>query len=244
MNSTFRAVACTALLLTSLGAAGSAPAFATGATSAAYELSFADFRGGDPIDWLKGKQFVFERDARRSDLFGVSTAGPALALEAHKPVHAILLNQAVKVSDFSGVEIEWGVQAYPQGASYEREINSEAIMVIFFLGETKKPSGSAFAPDAPAFIGLFLCDGDNKLNHPYIGHYYREGGRYVCVDKPQPGRTVVSRFNLLGAYQKYFGADAEPDPEITGLAISVDTSALDGEEGRSSAFIRKVRILR
>ena len=232
-----------AAIISALLAAGSAlPAVAGSRT--AYELSFADVRGADPIAWLKGKQFVFEQDAKRADLFGVSAAGPALALEAHRPAHAILLNREVKVSDFSAVEIEWGVESYPQGASYEQAVNNEAIMVIFFLGEKKKPSGSAFAPDAPPFIGLFLCDGDNRLNHPYIGHYYREGGRYVCVDNPQPGSTVISRFNLLGAYKRYFGTEAETDPAITGIAISVDTSDLDGDGGRSSAFIRKVRILR
>ena len=145
--------------------------------------------------------------------------------------------------EFSHVEIDWGVIRHPQGASYEQGVRSEALMVIIFMGDERQPSGSMFIPDSPYFIGLYLCSGGDRKNHPYHGSYFRKSGRYVCTDRPSPGRTITSRFNLLEAYRAYFDRERDDDPGISGLALAVDTKKAGGG-GMSSAFVREIRLFR
>ncbi|MEK9661015.1 MAG: hypothetical protein VW644_04665 [Alphaproteobacteria bacterium] len=127
--------------------------------------------------------------------------------------------------------------------SYEKGVRNEAIMVHTFMGDERISSGSMFIPDSPYFIGLFLCDGDDKVDFPYIGSYFKKGGRYVCLDKPVTGTTVTMRFDLLDAYRKYFDKEGDDDPAISGIGIEVDTSKASGD-GRSNAFIREIRFYR
>lgn len=110
------------------------------------------------------------------------------------------------------MEIDWGINKHPQGASYEQSVRNEAIMVMIFMGDERKASGSLFIPDAPYFVGLFLCHGDDRLNHPYLGSYFKKGGRYVCADRPGIGEMVTTRFDLLNAYRSYFDKEIEADP--------------------------------
>ena len=116
-------------------------------------------------------------------------------------------------------------------------------MVVVFMGDERQPSGSMFIPDSPYFIALFLCHGDDKLNHPYVGSYFKKGGRYVCIDRPTEGVMVTSRFDLMEAYRSYFDKERDDDPAISGLALALDTRKA-GDNGQSSAFIREVRFFR
>ena len=152
-------------------------------------------------------------------------------------------NESVNVPAFTYIEIDWGVTRFPQGASYEQGVRNEPIMVIVFMGDERQPSGSLFIPDSPYFVGLFLCHGDDRMNHPYIGSYFTKGGRYVCVDQPELGELVTSRFNLLEAYRTYFDEERDDDPAVSGLALALDTKRA-GERGRSSAFIHEIRFNR
>ena len=102
-----------------------------------------------------------------------------------------LYNDSVKIEEFSKVKIEWGILKYPEGASYEQQIRNEALMVYISFGHEKIPSGILILPNLPYFIGLFLCTGD-KLNTPYIGKYYQEGGRFVCLAHAEPGNRPLS----------------------------------------------------
>ena len=128
---------------------------------------------------------------------------------------------------------------YPEGASYENDARSEAIMIMVFFGYDKISSGSMLIPNSPYFLGLFLC-AEDRVGHPYVGRYFQKGGRYICLDKPAPGEAVVSEINLVEAFKANF----EPDevPVISGLAIAVDTSNAKGD-GRSSAFVRSIKFL-
>jgi hypothetical protein len=54
-----------------------------------------------------------------------------------------------------------------------------------------------FIPDSPYFVGLFLCHDDDKRNHPYVGSYFKKGGRYVCADKPTEGVPVIPAWQRL-----------------------------------------------
>ena len=122
-------------------------------------------------------------------------------------------------------------------------MRNEAIMVIIFMGDERQSSGSFFIPDSPYFVGLFLCHGDDKLNYPYVGSYFKKGGRYVCGDSPAVGELVTTRFNLLEAYRSYFDKERDDDPAVSGLALALDTKKAQ-KGGRTSAFIREIRFYR
>jgi hypothetical protein len=115
-------------------------------------------------------------------------------------------------------------------------------MIIFFLGDERQPSGSMFIPDSPYFVGLFLCAGDDRTGHPYVGSYFKKSGRYICVDRPARDEIVTSRFDLLEAYRNYFDKEADDDPGLSGFAIAVDTRK--AKRGESSAFVLEIRFYR
>jgi hypothetical protein len=163
-----------------------------------------------------------------------------LVIEAKRPAFGIMPDEAVNVPSFSAVEIDWGVDKFPEGASYEQGVRNEALMVIFFLGDERQPSGALFIPDSPYFLALFLCHGDDRIDHPYVGSYFKKSGRYVCVARPAVGAMVTTRFNLMEAYRTYFDKEGDDDPAISGIALALDTKKATGG-GKASAFIREIR---
>ncbi len=206
-------------------------------------VRFSDYEEGPIDDWLAANGFRFEQDARRRDRIDLDVGDNGLVLEAKRRAFGIMPNESVNVPAFTYVEIDWGVTRFPQGASYEQGVRNEPIMVIVFMGDERQPSGSLFIPDSPYFVGLFLCHGDDRMNHPYVGSYFTKGGRYVCVDQPELGELVTSRFNLLEAYRTYFDEERDDDPAVSGLALALDTKRA-GDRGRSSAFIHEIRFYR
>ena len=205
-----------------------------------YVVDFTDYHSalGSVDAWLQSKGFQFERDAKSQDKILLSADGRGLEVEALQQAQGLLINHAIAPNAFSAVEIEWGVQQHPQGASYERKVNNEAIMVHVFFGSDKKPSGGMFAPDLPYFVGLFLCNGD-RVGYAYTGRYYQAGGRYVCLQSAPAGQTFVSRFDIRDGVRSIFGNIAQA---VSGYSIEVDTSASSGA-GKSSAFIKRIRFL-
>ena len=206
-------------------------------------LRFTDYEQGSIDDWLRGKGFQFQQDAQRRHRIDLDVGSSGLVLEAKRRAFGIMPNESVNVPTFTHIEIDWGVNKFPTGASYEQGVRNEALMVIVFMGDERRPSGSMFIPDSPYFVGLFLCHGDDKMNHPYVGSYFKKGGRYVCTDRPTEGEIVTSRFNLLEAYRAYFDKEKDDDPAVSGLALALDTKKAD-DGGRSSAFIREIRFFR
>lgn len=208
-----------------------------------YVVRFSDYEEGPIDDWLAANGFRFERDARRRDRIDLDVDEDSLVLEAKRRAFGIMSNESVNVPTFTAIEIDWGVTRFPAGVSYEQGVRNEPIMVIVFMGDERQPSGSLFIPDAPYFVGLFLCHGDDRTNHPYVGTYFEKSGRYVCTDKPDEGEVVTSRFDLLEGYRTYFDVERDDDPAVSGLAVALDTSKA-GEGGRSSAFIQEIRFYR
>jgi hypothetical protein len=202
-----------------------------------HEIDLTDYQSGSIDDWLTSKGFVREGDAKSDDKMAFSADANGLKVEVLRRARGFLINKRVKAG-YSRMEIEWGVTRFPTGASYEKEINNEAIMVQVFLGAKKFASGSMFVPDAPYFLGLFLCESD-PVGFAFTGHYFTESGRYICLDSPERGATVVSRYDLRTGPRAVFGAGVSSD--VSGFAISADTTSSTG--GRSSAFIRKIRFV-
>lgn len=208
-----------------------------------YVIHFNDYQSGSEEDWLLGKGFQFKEDARYRNRVGLEVDDNSLIIEAKQRALGILINETVNISDFTFVEIDWGINKFPKGASYEQGVRNEAIMLMIFMGDERLPSGSIFIPNSPYFIGLFPCYGDDRVNHPYIGSYFKKGGRYVCVDKPAIRETITTRFNLLNAYRNYFDKERDDDPGISGIALLLNTKKA-GDKGKSSAFIHEIRFYR
>jgi hypothetical protein len=200
-------------------------------------VDLTDYRGGSIYTWLQAKGFRIEQDAKNPQKIAFVADSRGLSLQTLRPALGLLTNTRMNPNAYSAVEIEWGVSQHPAGASYERRVNNEAIMVHVFFGATKHASGSMFAPNLPAFIGLFLCASD-RVGVPYVGRYYQEAGRYICLDRAEPQRQLVSRFDLRQGFRTAFGADLRD--VITGFTVAVDTSS---SKSPSQAFIKRIAFL-
>jgi len=204
-----------------------------------YRLDFSDYPDSSGREWLESKGFKFEEDAKDRDKLRLSFANGALILEAQEQLRGFLVKDDLEVKKFSKIRIEWGVIKYPEGASYTDEVRNEALMVYISFGKEKQPSGHFAVPDLPYFIGFFLCQHD-KTQTPYLGAYYHEGGRFVCLGSPPPSQTIVSEFDLMTAFQKFF--EKADVPSISAMTLGVDTSS-SKEGGTAAAYIRKIEIL-
>jgi hypothetical protein len=209
------------------------------AADVTFSLGFADYAGGPPLQWLAQKGFMPKRDAANQSRVVFSGAGEQLGLETRKQAAGLLLNEA-NVLNYSKIRIEWGVDAFPPGASYAKGVRSEAAMVFVFFGDKKLSSGSLLIPDSPYFIGLFLCDSD-PVDQAFTGRYFKAGGRYVCVDRSTAGQRVVTEYPIAAAFTRLFGKS--PAPDISGLGISIDTESAKGD-GVAKSFIRKIEFVK
>jgi hypothetical protein len=206
---------------------------------AAYRLDFSDYRGGPLETWLESKGFKFEEAAKNPDALKLSVQDGGLIFEAKERLRGFLFKDSMEIKNFSKVRLEWGILKYPEGASYEKRIRNEALMVYVSFGHEKIPSGLLVLPDVPYFIGLFLCKND-KLHAPYIGKYYQEGGRFVCLAHAEPQQTIVSEFDLAAAFRTYFEKDEVPP--ISGINLGVDTSDA-GDGGKAAAYLKSIEFI-
>lgn len=211
--------------------------FAVGAVAAPYVVDFTDYQGGSIEDWLATKGITIEHDAKSRHKVAFNAGADGLRIDALSRARGFIINDSLG-ADYSSVEIEWGVVRYPDGASYEKKVNNEAIMVHVFLGAKRIASGSMFAPDVPYFLGLFLCRND-RIGHAYTGNYYTKSGRYICLDSPPKGETVVSRYDLQSGPREIFGQAV--GSEVSGFSVSVDTTS--SGNGKASAIIRRLRFI-
>ena len=115
-----------------------------------------------------------------------------------------------------------GIIEFPEGASYERNVNNEPAMLIIFFGYDRISSGHFAIPNAPYFIGFFLGK-DDVVNKAYKGKYFHKGGRFVCVGNPKPNEMIATEIDLVSAFQTHFEKDDVPI--ISGISIGGDTSS-------------------
>ena len=205
----------------------------------AYAVDFKGYMSGSVLEWLGGKKFVAKQDADNQSKIVLSIHDEALVLEAKQRTLGLLLNET-DVPGPGRIRIEWGVDAFPQGVSYDTGIRSEPIMVYTFFGKKKISSGSLLVPDSPYFIGLFLCEA-GRTDHPYTGRYFKAGGRYVCVNVAKIGERVVSAFDLGNAAKDYF--KLSEIPPISGFAIGIDTDKAKGS-ATAKSYVRKIEYLK
>ena len=204
-----------------------------------YAVDFAGFPGGTVLKWLNSKGFVPKQDASNARKVVYFDDGNDLVLETKTHAFGLLLNES-DVRGYSKIRIEWGVDSFPPGASYEKGIRAEAVMVYVFFGKDRLSSGSLLIPDSPYFLGLFLCE-SGSTNEPFTGRYYHAGGRFLCVDRPPLGELVTTEYPIADAFTRIFGKDQAPD--ISGFGISIDTNNAKGN-GVARAFVRKIEFLK
>ena len=204
-----------------------------------FAIDFSDYASGPSLDWVKGKGLAPEQDIANERKIVLAGSDRALHLEARSPALGLLLSET-DIPSYSRIRIEWGVEAFPPGASYEQGVRSDAVMVYVFFGTQKISSGSMFVPDSPYFLGLFLCDSD-RTNFPYVGRYFKLGGRYVCIDRTGVGEAVTSDYDLADAFLRFFERDTLV--AISGIAIGIDTKSAKGD-GSAKGYIRRLEFLR
>jgi hypothetical protein len=215
------------------------PAAGHGRQEVALRIDFSDYAEGPIEEWLQAKGFRLEHGAEDPELLELSIHEGALVLEAKGPVKGFLVNQDVQLEKVSKIRIHWGIIKYPQNASYERHVNNEALMLYIFFGRDKVPSGHFAIPALPYFIGLFLGQ-EERLNTPYQGRYFREGGRFVCVGNPNLHETLISEFDFIAAFRTYFEKDEVP--MISGITLGIDTFS-SGDKGKAAAYIHGIEFL-
>jgi len=212
--------------------------FAEAAEHPAYSVDFTGFPGRNVLKWLGTKGFVPKQDAANGRKVVYDVEDGDLKLEAKSQALGLLLDET-DVLNYSKIRIEWGVDAFPPGASYEKGVRSESVMIYVFFGKERISSGSFLIPDSPYFLGLFLCE-SGKTNEAFTGRFFQAGGRYICLDRPPLGQLVTTEYPIADAFTRIFGKSQAPD--ISGFGISIDTSSAKGK-GTARAFVRKIEFL-
>jgi hypothetical protein len=204
-----------------------------------FMIDFTDYEDGSVETWLKEKGFQFERDAKNRKKLDLEVGEEGLIFDIKRSMLGMMVNEGVDLEEFTSIGLEWGINDYPEGASYEAGIRNEALMVIVFFGYEKISSGHFAIPNAPYFIGFFLGR-EEKVGKGYMGRYFKKSGRYVCLGNPQEGETVKSEYNLIEAFKRKYEKDEIP--LISGLALSIDTTKAKNK-GKARAFIKSIEFL-
>ncbi|MCF6149934.1 MAG: hypothetical protein E3K37_14870 [Candidatus Kuenenia sp.] len=204
-----------------------------------YVIDFSDYQGGSVRKWLESKGLYCEGAAKYHPEIEFSIQDGMLFIETKQPVRGFLVLKDINLPEVSKVRIEWGIVKYPKDATFENGNRNQALALYVFFGLERLPSGHFMIPDLPYFISLFLSEAD-KINVPYKGRYFHSGGRFVCVGNPELNETVISVFDLAGAFQTYYEKESLA---ISGLCLEVDTTTTKGG-GKAEAYIKRIEFLK
>lgn len=203
-----------------------------------YVIDFSNYPGGSVCKWLESKGLSCEGSAKYYTEIALSIKDAKLFVKAKQPVRGFIVCKDIILPEVSKVRVEWGIVNYPKDASFERGNRNQALGLYIFFGPEKLSSGYFMIPDLPYFLSLFLGEAE-EINLPYKGKYFHAGGRYVCVGNPELQETVISEFDLTGAFRKYYEKEA---PAISGLCLEVDTTT-SGGGGKAEAYIKRIEFL-
>ncbi len=201
-----------------------------------HSIDFAGKQDKKALDWFKENGYRLEKDASNENRLAFSFKAEALVIEAKCKAFGLAVKEVPDVQARK-VRITWGVDKFPAGASWDKGLNREALMLYLFFGKEKIKSGNLLFPSSPYYTGLFLSDVDTK-DKVYIGNSYKTCGRYVCLANPKPGETVTTEFELE-AFKTMFGKDKTP--AVTGFSLEVDTGGT--ADGLSKAFVSRIEFL-
>ena len=202
-----------------------------------YTIEFTQSSNTDALAWLKRKGFEIDLDA---DDIKYRFEENGLVLSTDTELAGIVVRDFDKnrmLDNIEYVEIEWGVNKFPEGANWEAGNNRVAIAAMVFFGDKKISSGLPFGIHAaPYFISPFIGN-EEPLNKVYIGVLYKKGGRYINVNSLNvTGKPMVSRIYLKQQFTQLFGV--RPVPAVSGFAFQMNTNDTDGG---AEAFIKTVK---
>ncbi|THB77825.1 MAG: DUF3047 domain-containing protein [Desulfobulbaceae bacterium] len=232
---------CTCLFLFSnvVGAATASTTAPPATPSPARIIYQQDFRklSGEARQTLTERGLTLKKDMLQSQNIHLQFSDRGLELETRDEAFGLMVIRDLEINDADTIQIEWGVDHYPEGADWENKINREAIMVYLFFGEPVA-ADKFYLPSTPYFIGFFLQE-QPPSKEPKIGKNYKKTGRYLAIDSPSPGETIVSTFAFRQPFKAWFGLDDVPP--ITGIAIETDTTDLP--TGVAQSFIASINLL-
>lgn len=205
------------------------------AASSTFDLDF-DILPDDVRNHLKSQGFTFEQQMGDESVIHLSAEKGRLNIVTDGQALGVLVNKDLHIAHPELLEIAWGVEHYPHGADWQGGRKKEAVMVVLFFGDPM-PGNQFYLPDMPLFLGMFLGEHDPPRK-AFASENYSETGRYVCMENPQAGQTIVTRLDIRDAFRDWFGNRAIPP--VTGIAIEVDTRDLSGGAVSSSAFIHHI----
>ena len=235
-STTIHPIAATGATLMSFCLMISASVQADEESKVVHTVDFSGNHGKKAPEWLKESGYRLARDADDEDRLAFSFNSTSLIIETKRKAFGFAMKEVPELQARK-VRIIWGVDRYPVGASWEKGLKREALMLFLFYGKERIRSGSLFLPNIPYYAGLFLSDVDTK-DKVYIGNNYTHCGRYVCLANPKPGETVTSEFEL-DAFKGMFGKDKTP--ALSGFSLEVDTSGT--ADGLSKAFVSRIEFL-
>lgn len=105
----------------------------TNPLTASYTIDFGSYRGGRVDEWLKTRNYTFEKDAKNRGLLTLSITDGVLTLEAKRRMSGFILNDSVNFEKARKIRITWGVTNYPQDVSYQNKVNNEALMLLYLF---------------------------------------------------------------------------------------------------------------
>lgn len=201
-----------------------------------------DFTGkadGSAISWLQEQGFDFELKAYDLNPRFENDALVISAKDELAGLFGLKFSRQNYLHNVKRVEIVWGVNKYPEGADWNKGINSVPIAVMFSFGTKKLSSGLPLGiKAAPHFLSPFIGKQEEQ-DKMYVGKLWREGGRYFCVASGDlSGETITTRFEIDERFKKTFRQNHTPP--ITALAFQKNTQNTQGE---SEAFIKKITFL-
>ena len=209
-----------------------------------YELDFTNATG-DVKNWFEANNWELREEIEEMNL---RFEDGKLVIEPKKDELGVMMRDFEEKNYLIGVNkvrIEWGVDQYPLGADWsgptEKTRNTrEAISFMIFFGDTKIDSGFFLAPDLPYFISFFLGKNE-KPDKVYLGNYWQEGGRYLCIPcDGSSAKTYITEIDISAKFYELFGKKPEP---ITALGIEVDVQKTLLANGRhSKAFIKRIEL--
>lgn len=202
-----------------------------------YSLDFSGKQKKKAPDWLRDNNFKLQKDADDPERISFSFNDSSIVIESMCQAFGFAMQQT-PLTQARKIRITWGVRKYPAGASWEKGVHREALMVYVFYGKEKVSSGSFFLPDSPYYVGLYLSDTDPK-DKVYIGKSYKTCARYVCVGNPKPGETVVTEYDIDAAFKKMFSKSKTPP--VSALSLEVDTG--DTVDGLAKSFVSRIELL-
>lgn len=198
-----------------------------------YRIDFSEVKHNDPKAWFKEKGVEFRQDAEDLKL---SFSERGIEISSDEGINGILVDH-LKVEGGKSIHVKWGVDHYPEGANWEKNVLREAISVLVSFGDEKIDSGAFYVPDMPYFIGLFL--GEKEIEGKgYVGNYYTKGGRYICDPcNNKAGEEVETIYYFEEPFKTFF--NKKTVPPISYFALEVDTR---DTKGVSKAFIRSIEV--